>query len=210
MKIYKFVFSPIEVNTYVIVDESGECAIIDCGCYDEQENKLLEDFITAKNIEPVLLLNTHCHLDHVFGNKFILEKYGLRACSNELDEMNRKNAAQHAMLFGLTMDEPPEPSVFISDNQSVTFGTTELLALHIPGHTSGSLAFYSESNKCVFSGDALFAGSIGRTDLPGGDYDTLIKSIRNKLFVLPPSTVVYSGHGSETTIGTEIKSNPYF
>ena len=133
-----------------------------------------------------------------------------RPFSSELDEMNRKNAVQHAMLFGLTMDNPPEPQGFIKDNQIVTFGTIELLALHVPGHTAGSLAFYSEKNNCVFTGDALFAGSIGRTDLPGGDFDTLIKSIKNKLFVLPPSTVVYSGHGNETTIGNEIKSNPYF
>ncbi len=157
-----------------------------------------------------MLLNTHCHLDHIFGNKFMLEKYGLKTFSCELDEMNRKDAVRHAMLFGLTMEDPPEPAGFISDNQIVTFGTTELVALHVPGHTSGSLAFYSEKNDCVFTGDALFAGSIGRTDLQGGDYDTLIESIKSKLFVLPPSTVVYSGHGNETTIGKELKSNPFF
>ena len=114
------------------------------------------------------------------------------------------------MLFGLTMNEPPEPAGFLSDNQVITFGTTKLKALLVPGHTSGSLAFYSEKNDCVFSGDALFSGNIGRTDLPGGNYDTLIKSITNKLFVLPPSTVVYPGHGNETTIKIEIETNPYF
>jgi glyoxylase-like metal-dependent hydrolase (beta-lactamase superfamily II) len=108
------------------------------------------------------------------------------------------------------MDKPPEPAGFISDNQMVTFGTTELKALHVPGHTSGSLAFYSEKNNCVFTGDALFSGSIGRTDLQGGNYETLIGSIKNKLFVLPPSTVVYPGHGNETTIEREMKSNPFF
>jgi glyoxylase-like metal-dependent hydrolase (beta-lactamase superfamily II) len=210
MKIHKLVFSPIEVNTYILYDESGDCAILDCGCYDKTETDKLGKFITGKNLKPVLLLNTHCHLDHIFGNKFILEKYGLRPFSSELDEMNRKNAVQHAMIFGLTMDEPPEPEGFIEDNQTVTFGSNELLALHVPGHTTGSLAFYSRNDNCVFTGDALFAGSIGRTDLPGGDFNTLIKSIKNKLLVLPPSTVVYSGHGNETTIGNEIKSNPYF
>jgi glyoxylase-like metal-dependent hydrolase (beta-lactamase superfamily II) len=210
MKIYKFVFSPIDVNTYILVDDSGDCAIIDCGCYEKQESKELENFIKEKGINPVLLLNTHCHLDHIFGNKFVLEKYGLRTFSSELDELNRKNASQHAMLFGLTMDTPPEPAGFISDNQIVTFGTTELKALHVPGHTSGSLAFYSEKNNCVFTGDALFSGSIGRTDLQGGNYETLIRSIKNKLFVLPPSTVVYPGHGNETTIEREMKSNPFF
>ncbi len=210
MNIYKLVFSPIEVNTYILVDESGDCAIIDCGCYDKQESYRMEDFIKNKKINPVLLLNTHCHLDHIFGNRFVLERYNLKTFSNEYDEMNRKDAVQHAMLFGLSMDNPPEPAGFLTDNQTIIFGTTELLALHVPGHTSGSLAFYSEKNDCVFTGDALFAASIGRTDLPGGDYDTLIKSIRNKLFVLPPGTVVYPGHGNETTIGKEMKSNPFF
>jgi glyoxylase-like metal-dependent hydrolase (beta-lactamase superfamily II) len=210
MKIYKFVFSPIDVNTYILVDDSGDCAIIDCGCYEKQESEEIENFIKEKGINPVLLLNTHCHLDHLFGNSFVLEKYGLRTFSSELDELNRKNASQHAMLFGLTMDTPPEPAGFISDNQIVTFGTTELKALHVPGHTSGSLAFYSDKNNCVFTGDALFSGSIGRTDLQGGNYETLIRSIKNKLFVLPPSTVVYPGHGNETTIEREMKSNPFF
>jgi len=210
MEIYKLVFSPIEVNTYIIVDESGDCAIIDCGCYDDQESGRFANFIKDKNINPVLLLNTHCHLDHIFGNRFILERYGLRPFSNEFDEMNRKNAIQHAMLFGMTMENPPEPAGFITDYQVVTFGKTELVALLVPGHSPGSLAFYSEKNNCVFTGDALFAGSIGRTDLPGGDFETLIKSITNKLFVLPLSTIVYPGHGNETTIGKEMKSNPYF
>jgi hydroxyacylglutathione hydrolase len=210
MKIYKLVFSPIDVNTYILADDSGDCAIIDCGCYEKEESAQLAEFIEKNSFNPVLLLNTHCHLDHVFGNKFILEKYGLRTFSSELDEANRKDAIQHAVMFGLSMDEPPEPQGFLSDNQIVTFGSTSLVALHVPGHTAGSLAFYSEKNNCVFTGDALFAGSIGRTDLPGGNYATLIKSIKSKLFVLPPSTVVYAGHGYETTIGGEIKTNPYF
>lgn len=210
MKIFKLVFSPIEVNTYILAEDSGDCAIIDCGCYDKEEDEILENFIKDNHLNPVLLLNTHSHLDHVFGNRFILEKYGLRTFSSEFDELNRKNAKQHAMLFGLSMDEPPEPEGFIKDHQSVTFGTTELLALYVPGHTSGSLAFYSEKNGCVFTGDALFSGSIGRTDLQGGNFETLIKSIKSKLFVLPPSTVVYPGHGNETTIEREMKTNPYF
>jgi hydroxyacylglutathione hydrolase len=210
MNIFRLVFSPIEVNTYILADKSDECAIIDCGCYDNTEKEKLAGFIDTRNLKPVLLLNTHCHLDHIFGNGFILEKYGLKTHSCESDEMNRKNAVQHAMLFGLTMDEPPEPEAFIADNQVIKFGTTELLALHVPGHASGSLAFYCENDRCVFTGDTLFSGSIGRTDLPGGNYDTLIKSIKDKLFVLPPSTIVYPGHGNETTIEREMKSNPYF
>jgi glyoxylase-like metal-dependent hydrolase (beta-lactamase superfamily II) len=210
MEIFKIVFSPIEVNTYILIDQSGDCAIIDCGCYNTNESEELAGFIKNKNLNPVLLLNTHCHLDHIFGNKFVLDRYNLKTFSSEYDEMNRENSVQHAMLFGLNMDDPPEPAGFITDNQVITFGKTELVALHVPGHTSGSLAFYNEKNSCVFTGDALFAGSIGRTDLPGGDYDTLIKSIKSKLFVLPQSTVVYPGHGNETTIEREMKTNPYF
>jgi glyoxylase-like metal-dependent hydrolase (beta-lactamase superfamily II) len=210
MEIFKFIFSPIEENTYILADNSGDCAIIDCGCYDEEESARIEKFIRDKKLNPVLLLNTHCHLDHIFGNKFMLERYNLRTLSSELEEGNRKNAQEHAMLFGLSMDDPPEPAGFIAHNQVIRFGKTELLALHVPGHTVGSLAFYSEKNGCVFTGDALFAGSIGRSDLPGGNFEQLIKSIENQLFVLPPATVVYSGHGNETTIGKEIKSNPFF
>ena len=209
MEIYKLVFSPIEVNTYVLVDKSGDCAIIDCGCYDKNESSRFERFVIDKNLRPVLLLNTHCHLDHIFGNNFILDRYNLKPYSNENEEPNRKASVKHALFFGLTMDAPPEAAGFLIDNQVVTFGETELLVFHVPGHAPGSLAFYSRENSCVFTGDALFEGSIGRTDLPGGNYDTLIESIRSKLLVLPPSTVVYPGHGNETTIAEEIKSNPY-
>ncbi|MBK9391685.1 MAG: MBL fold metallo-hydrolase [Bacteroidetes bacterium] len=210
MKIFKLVFSPIDVNTYILADSSGDCAIIDCGCYNDAEFKELTSFIEEKSLKPVLLLNTHCHLDHIFGNRYLLEKYNLRALSNEMEEMNRKNGPQHALLFGLSMEMPPEPERFIVDNEIISFCSTELKVLGVPGHSAGGLAFYSKNDGCVFTGDALFAGSIGRTDLPGGDYETLMKSIKNKLFTLPESTVVYAGHGSETTIGIEIKTNPWF
>jgi len=210
MKIYKLVFNPIDVNTYILADDSGNGAIIDCGCYDVREIAELENFLKEKHINPVLLLNTHCHLDHLFGNNFVLEKYGLKTYSGELDEVNRRNAVQHAQLFGLMMKEPPEPKGFLSDNQVVIFGAEKLIALHVPGHSPGSFAFYSKESQCVFTGDALFAGSIGRTDLQGGNYETLITSINDKLFTLPPSTKVYSGHGDETSIEKEMKTNPFF
>jgi glyoxylase-like metal-dependent hydrolase (beta-lactamase superfamily II) len=209
MEIFKQVFSPIEVNTYILADKSGDCALLDCGCYDKSEFSILVKLIDSKRLNPVLLLNTHCHLDHIFGNKFVLDKYKLRSYFNKDDEMNRKNAVEHASYFGLLMENPPEPAGYITDKQIISFGSTKLLALHVPGHTTGSIAFYSESDGCVFTGDALFAGSIGRTDLQGGDHRTLINSIKNKLFVLPPSTVVYPGHGPDTTIEKEMRSNPY-
>jgi glyoxylase-like metal-dependent hydrolase (beta-lactamase superfamily II) len=209
MDIYHHVFSPIEVNTYIISDTTGECAIIDCGCYDQYEFEKLAQSLKKRNLSPVLLLNTHCHLDHIFGNRYVLEKYNLRTMCCDLEEPNRINAPQHAMFYGMTMEPSPEPAGFLSHGETVAFGNTVLRALHVPGHTAGSLAFYSESGKCVFTGDALFRGSIGRTDLPGGDFDTLIKSIRENLFSLPDDTKVWPGHGSPTTIGLERSSNPW-
>ena len=210
MEIYKLVFNPIDVNTYLLADKSGDCAIIDCGCYDRDDFIELTDLIEEKKLKPVLLLNTHCHLDHIFGNRFMLEKYNLGTFCHKEDERNRDNAVNHAIMFGLSMEIPPVPAGFLTDNQTVSFGTTELAVLHVPGHSRGSVAFYSRNDKIVFTGDALFAGSIGRTDLPGGNYETLINSIIKKLFTLPVETVVCPGHGNETTIGTEIDSNPYF
>lgn len=210
MEVYKLVFSPIEINTYIIADNSGNCAIIDCGCYEEAECIELTDFIAAHSFKPVTLLNTHCHLDHVFGNGFILSKYGLKTISHAEDEPNRINAPRQSLLFGLEMETPPEPASFIQDGEKVFFGNEEMIALHVPGHTAGSIAFYSEKHSIVFTGDALFAGSIGRTDLPGGNFDTLINSIRSKLFTLHPETVVYPGHGPKTTIERELRNNPFF
>jgi glyoxylase-like metal-dependent hydrolase (beta-lactamase superfamily II) len=210
MEVFRLVFSPIEVNTYILSDSTGECAVIDCGCYNLTEFERLAAFISKKKLNPVLLLNTHCHLDHIFGNRMFLEKYGLGTFCHKDEEVNRKDSVHIASVFGMKMELPPEPAGLIEDGSIVSFGNSELKALFVPGHTSGSLAFYSEKDKMVFTGDALFAGSIGRTDLKGGDYDTLIRSIREKLFVLPPDTTVYSGHGESTTIETEMKSNPYF
>jgi hydroxyacylglutathione hydrolase len=210
MEVHRLVFSPIDVNTYILADESGECAILDCGCYDRHEFDELVSFLQERNLKPVLLLNTHCHLDHIFGNGFMLERYNLKTFASIDEEYNRKKAPEHAVIFGLTMSEAPEPAGYISDGQVFTFGNTELRAIHVPGHSAGSMAFYSEKDACVFTGDALFAGSIGRTDLGGGSYRTLINSIMKRLFVLPMSTVVYPGHGGQTTIEKERMTNPFF
>jgi len=210
MEIFRLVFSPIEVNTYILADASGKCAVIDCGCYGMKEFGRLSLFLQKKNLTPELLLNTHCHLDHVFGNGMFLEKYGLRTFSHKLEEENRIDSPDHAQLFGLSMEMPPEPQRFLNDGDTVTFGSENLLVLDVPGHTAGSIAFYSSKDGVVFTGDALFSGSIGRTDLPGGNYEALIHNIKSKLFVLPFSTIVYPGHGEATTIEKELKTNPYF
>jgi glyoxylase-like metal-dependent hydrolase (beta-lactamase superfamily II) len=210
MEIYRLVFNPIAVNTYILADNSGDCAIIDCGCYDQNEFDELNDLIREKNLKPVVLLNTHCHLDHIFGNRFMLEKYNLGPYCHKDDENNRKSSLNHARMFGLAMEPPPEPAGYLNDGQIISFGQSELASIHVPGHAPGSLAFYVEKDKIVFTGDALFAGSIGRTDLPGGNYETLINSIKNKLFTLPSDTAVYPGHGDPTSIGVETETNPFF
>lgn len=210
MKIYRLVYNPIDVNTYIIASERGKCAIIDCGCYDTFEFTDLKKFLDERSIRPVLVLNTHCHLDHIFGNIFILREYGLRPLFHSDDEYNRLNSVKHAELFGLTMEPPPDPGEFIIDGQIITFDNISIKVLHVPGHSSGGVAFYCQEEKVVFTGDALFAGSIGRTDLQGGNFKTLISSIKNKLFTLPDDTIVYPGHGESTSIGTEKKTNPYF
>lgn len=209
MEIFRLVFSPIAVNTYIVADPSGDCAVIDCGCYDTDEFRQLTDLIDDKGLRPVLLLNTHCHLDHIFGNRFMLEKYNLSTLYNSDDEYNRLDSVHHAMIFGLSMETPPPPAGYLSDGQEIKFGETTLKVLFVPGHSAGGVAFYNLAGKSVFTGDTLFRDSIGRTDLPGGNYEKIMHSIRTRLLVLPPETAVYAGHGEPTTIGQEIRHNPY-
>jgi glyoxylase-like metal-dependent hydrolase (beta-lactamase superfamily II) len=210
MKIHRFIFSPIEVNTYILADDSGDCAIIDCACFDKTECDVLESFISANKLNPVALLTTHCHFDHIFGNRFVLEKYGLKTQFHELDRFYFDNFTAHTARYGFEKDAQPEPMRYIADNETIEFGAITLKAIHVPGHSPGSLVYYNEKENCVFTGDVLFAGSIGRTDLPGGDFDTLVSGIQQKLFTLPASTVVYPGHGAATDIGKEIATNPWF
>lgn len=209
MEIHRLVFSPIEVNTYIVADSSGDCAIIDCGCYDKREFGQLKSFLAEKNLRPVKLLNTHMHLDHLFGNHFVMKDFGLSTHASMLEEYNRKSAVTHAMMFGLSMEEPPEIGVAVNDGDTISLGSIMFEAILVPGHTAGSLAFFIRSKNCIFTGDALFSGSIGRTDLPGGDYDTLLNSIRSRLLTLDDEVVVYPGHGSSTTIGKEKNSNSF-
>lgn len=207
MKIHKFVFSPISVNTYVLSDSDGACAVIDCGCYDEAEFSRLTDYIDKHNLKPELLLNTHCHLDHIFGNGMFLKKYGLKTMACIKEEENRLNSQNHSLLFGMEMEMPPEIGTYLNDRQIVSFGGVKLEAIYVPGHSAGSIAYYSKEESCVFTGDALFAGGIGRTDLPGGNYDQLIENIKTRLLTLPPETVIYPGHGDSSTIGNEKATN---
>jgi len=210
LKIKSFEFSPIQENTYILYNEFNDCAIIDPGCYYDNEKDELLHYIKQMDLKPKMLLNTHCHLDHVFGNKFISEKFGLTLHIHENEKPVLDFAPASGLMYNLPFDNYTGEFIFLTDNEMIKLGEDELKVILTPGHSPGSLSFYCERDKFVISGDALFLRSIGRTDLPLGDHDTLIKSIRERLFSLPGETKVYSGHGPETTIGNEKAENPFF
>lgn len=209
ISIHFFTFGPFQENTYVLFDETKECIIIDPGCYDSAERAELAAFITDKNLKPVRLINTHCHLDHVFGNGFVAEKYNLKLEINKHDQPVLDSFLKTCSLYGLNAEPSPAPSVYLNEGDKITFGNSTLEILFTPGHSPGSITFYNKEQKFMIAGDVLFYGSIGRTDLPGGSFETLISSIKDKLFPLGDDFKVFSGHGPETNIGFERKNNPF-
>lgn len=210
MIIKTFTFNPFQENTYVLHDETKEAVIIDAGCLSEVEKRSLNDYFEDNKLTLKRLLNTHLHLDHQFGNKYVTETFGLKPEACQEDEFLLENVVSQARSFGLPINEEAQAlGGYITENQEIIFGDTILKAIHAPGHSPGSMVFYSEKDGVMFVGDVLFRGSIGRTDLPKGNYATLINSITKKLLPLPDSTVVYSGHGPTTSIGDEKKNNPY-
>lgn len=210
MTVKTFTFNPFQENTYLIYDQTNEAVVIDAGCLNAAENQLLADFISENNLIVKRLINTHLHLDHQFGNAFLYAKYGVKPEACAEDEFLLDNVVAQARLFGFQLEGDAQTlGNYITDNQLIDFGNSTLKAIHVPGHSPGSLAFYSEKDNFLIAGDVLFRGSIGRTDLVKGDYATLILSITKKLLVLPEETVVYCGHGPTTTIGYEKVNNPY-
>ena len=209
IQIASFTFNPFQENTYILYDETRECVIIDPGCWNESEREELTGFIEAKELKPVRLLNTHCHIDHVFGNAFIARKYGLGLEMHKADLPVLKALPQVAHMYQLNAEESPEPESFLDEGQQVKFGRSSLDILFTPGHSPGSITFYSKPDKFAVVGDVLFYGSIGRTDLPGGDHETLLNSIRTKLYTLDEEVKVYAGHMGPTSIGFEKKNNPF-
>jgi hydroxyacylglutathione hydrolase len=209
MNVVKFTFGPFQENTYVIYDETKECIIMDPGCYDEKERNRLVTLIESRELIPVKLINTHCHIDHIFGNKFISEKYNLPLESHKDEQQTIEYSKLAAQMYQLTLEQSPEITVFWEEGDIVKFGNSELSVLFTPGHSPASISFYSKKDNFIIAGDVLFHESIGRTDLPGGDFETLANNIRTKLYVLPDETKVYSGHGQETTIGHEKMWNPF-
>ena len=209
MQIKVFVFNPFQENTYVLYDDTRQCVIIDTGCYDRDEENELASFIEEKKLQPVALLNTHCHVDHVFGNAFVFKRYQLIPMYHELEVPVLEAAPRICEVYGLTMEPSPEGQPVLKDNDIFKFGNTELKMILVPGHSPGSICFYNEKDLTLIGGDVLFQGSIGRTDLPGGDAHTLFNSIQQRLFILPEEITVYPGHGPQTTIGYEKKYNPF-
>lgn len=211
IRIKKFVFNPFAENTFVLWDEDTlEAAVIDPGCFNEIEERELKNFIDTQKLKVKHLLNTHCHIDHILGCNFISKEYSPVYSVPELDIPLLNAGAQQASAFGIKLKEPLKPDVLLNEESEILIGKNKAKILFTPGHTAGELCFYFDESKTLIAGDVLFQGSIGRTDLWGGDLKTLLHSIRTKLFSLPGNTIVFPGHGSETTIDEEKTYNPFF
>lgn len=209
LSVQSFVFNPFSENTYVVFDESKQAVIIDPGCFEIEEKTELDDFIKQQNLSVKYLLNTHCHIDHVLGNAHVKEKYKVPFLIHAEEEKVLRAVKTYASNYGFATYHEVLPDAFLKEGDVLSFGNTHWDILFLPGHAPGHIGFYDATEKIIFSGDVLFEGSIGRTDLPGGNFEALIQSIRKKLFSLPDEVTVYSGHGTTTTIGNEKASNPF-
>jgi glyoxylase-like metal-dependent hydrolase (beta-lactamase superfamily II) len=204
-----FTFNPLQENTYLLYNEHKECIIIDPGCYFQDEREKLVSFIQTAGLSPRMLMNTHCHLDHVFGNRFIHEEYGLELHIHQGEVPVLERAPASGLMWNVPFDNYDGPIHFLEESVPVHLGQDRLDVLLLPGHSPASVGFFSKLDGFIIGGDVLFRESVGRTDLPGGNPKMLEQSILQKLYVLPDETVVYSGHGIPTTIGHEKKYNPY-
>jgi hydroxyacylglutathione hydrolase len=209
IEIRKFVVNPLQENSFLIFDESGECIIVDPGFYYGEEEDEVDYFIERKNLKPSKICNTHCHFDHMMGLEYIRNKYQIPFMAHNGDAFGIEKVVDQARMFGFEMSPVAPADAGLMDGEIITLGNSTIQVIHVPGHSPGHVVFYFEKEKKLIAGDVLFYGSIGRTDLPGGDYNSLISGIQNKLFCLPDDTVVYCGHGPETTIGFEKKHNPF-
>ena len=209
MNVISLTFNAFQENSYILFDNSKECIIIDPGCSSTDEEQILTKTIEEHGLTPTRLINTHCHIDHVFGNKFVAEKYNLELESHVGEVPVQDSVGQIAKMYGLGTVTSPPITKFLEEGDEVLFGNTSLKVLFTPGHSPASISFYNGADKILIAGDVLFQGSIGRTDLPGGNYDQLINNIKTKFLTLPDDVVVYSGHGPSTNIGFERANNPF-
>ncbi len=209
INIETFVFNPFQENTYILYDHTGECIIVDAGCQEQEERDQLTDYMDEHGFRPVKLVNTHCHIDHILGVGYLARKYDLPFFIHPDEKFLFAHSRSQAEFYGLELDPPPGPDGFLKEGDRVEFGESALEVIHIPGHSPGGILLHCPGQKFILAGDALFLQSIGRTDLPGGDYDSLIGGIKKKLMGLDPDTIVYPGHGPHTRIGDEKASNPF-
>lgn len=209
LKLKQFVNNPYQENTYILSDETKACVIIDPGMYNATEQNAVVNYIKENDLKPELLLNTHCHIDHVLGNRFVFDIYELKPQIHQGELPLLHAVPAYAPQQGFNYEVSPEPEVFLTEEDIIHFGNSSLQIILAPGHSPAHLCFYHKDSKILIGGDVLFYGSIGRTDLPGGNFETLISSIKNKLLILPDDTQVYPGHGPATTIGFEKANNPF-
>ncbi len=209
IQIERFTFNSFQVNTYVLYDETKEAVIVDAACYEPFEKKGLDDFIQDAGLKIVRNINTHTHIDHILGNQHIFKKYGIRPEYHQAGMPFFTQAKEIGRNFGFELGDLPETQAYFNDDDEIRFGVSSLTVFYTPGHADGSVCFYSADDGFVITGDVMFRDTIGRTDLPSGDFDLLMDSIKSKLFTLPEDTVVYPGHGPETSIGYEMANNPF-
>lgn len=209
LTVKRFIFNPIQENTYVVYDEKDACALIDPGCYFPEEKQILSGWLKENQLHPNILLNTHCHLDHVFGNKWAAGHYGLELQMGEKELWTFNFAPESGIRWSMPFENYSGNILFLKEGDKILMGKDELEVLFTPGHSIGHIVFYNRRQGFLIGGDVLFRMGIGRTDIPGGDAETLLKSIREKLFTLPDDVIVYPGHGEPTTIGYEKENNPF-
>ena len=210
MKLKSFTFNQFYENTFIVSDSTNNCIIVDPGCYSNDEKNILKKYIEDNNLNPVKLINTHCHIDHILGNKFVANTWGLNLETHQNDIELLENSSEIARLYGfIDYEKSPSTTQFLNEGDIVEFGKSKLKILYTPGHAPGHISLYSKEEKFIISGDVLFNNSIGRTDLPGGDFNVLIESIKTKILCLDDDTVVYCGHGPATTVGFERENNPF-
>ena len=209
LQVQSFVFNALQENTFVLFDETKECVVIDPGCSNQAENAQLKSFIDKHKLKVKLVLNTHCHVDHVLGNRFAKQTFKINLLIHRLEEPTLRAAEVYAPSYGFHDYQHQSADAFLEEGDFIVMGNHTLVVLFVPGHAPGHVAFYNEKSRILIGGDVLFYNSIGRTDLPGGNHEQLINSIHSKLFTLPDNVKVYPGHGPETTIGFEKKTNPF-
>lgn len=209
IRIQSFEFNAFAELTYVVYDDTKQCLIIDPGCFGRREENILRDFIADNGLVPVYLVNTHCHIDHILGNYFVKETFQIPFLMHHLDAPVLQAAPLYTDMYGFPGYRGIEPETFLEEGDKVSFGNSEFEVLLVPGHAPGHIALVNREEKICLSGDVLFRQSVGRTDLPYGNFDTLLESIHTKIFSLSDDTVVYPGHGPTTTIGEEKRYNPF-